>query len=310
MPDISQILAAAFPSVLNVANAPQNQWNENALLREMERQGMIKRVPLGPTLEKTLDYRANPNGGFLASDLAAMGSTKTEILTAASYQIAQIGYPITWSKGDDARTPEVNQKVPFVASLLKNGIASHDNVLEQALFATDTSGFYGFGTHITTAGTGSDGGINSSTETWWRNQTTTYVDDTDVEAAMTTIWNACAKGSGSEMAPTLITSDGATQALFEGTQQAQQRYVDTEELKAGFKILAFKTSRYCFSQYGSTKIYFVNKMNYGVDASKQYFRDMGEVEIIPFQNGYTRQLYSALQCFTNNRSRGGVCYVA
>ncbi len=139
--------------------------------------------------------------------------------------------------------------------------------------------------------------------TWWRNQQATYVDDTDIEAAFTTVWNACAKGSGSNLLPTLMISDGATQALFEGTQQANQRYIDTQELKAGFKILGFKTARYVFSQYGGTRQYGLNPKSFKLTVSKEAFRQKGDTIEIPNMNGYVFKIYSMLQSTTNNKSR-------
>jgi len=305
---ISQIVATSYPAVLAEARKAANQWAESAFMRELERQGAIERKDLGPTIEVPLDYRRNQNAAFTV-DLQATSLSKTEVITSASYDVAELSIPITWSMRDEVQNPSENQKIALVKSLLTNGIDSHDDLIEQALFATSTNGFLGLDTHIVDAGTGSDGGIDSSVETWWQNKQSTYVDDTDIEAAMTTVWNNCAKGSGSKLMPTLIVSDSATQALFEGTQQANQRYVDSEELKAGFKILAFKTSRYVFSQYADTDINFLNAKNFNLVASKGYFRDRSETQKIQNANGYTTTIYSALQSVTNNRSRLGVAHV-
>lgn len=306
---IGQIVAVSYPAVLAEMRKAANQWVESAYLRELERQGAVVRKSLGATIEAPLDYQRNPGAAFLATDLQPTSMAKTEVLTAASFDIAEISVPIVWSKKDEVQNPSENQKIALVKSLLENGINSHDDLIEQYLFATSTNGFLGLGTHITTAGTGVDGGIDSTTNTWWRNQTSTYVDDTDIESAFTTVWNACAKGSGSNLLPTLMVSDGATQAIFEGTQQANQRYVDSQELKAGFKILAFKTARYVFSQYGTSSVFFQNPKNLQVVASKEYFRDRGDTQEIPNANGFVTKIYSALQTTTNNRSRLGVAHV-
>lgn len=306
---IGQIVATSYPAVLAEMRKAANQWVESAFLRELERQNAVVRKSLGATIECPLDYQRNPGAGFLASDLAPTSMSKTEVLTAASYDIAEISVPIVWSKKDEVQNPTDNQKIALVKALLENGINSHDDLIEQYIFATSTNGFLGLDTHIVDAGTGSDGGIDSSLNTWWRNQQATYVDDTDIEAAFTTVWNACAKGSGSNLLPTLMVSDGATQALFEGTQQPNQRYIDTQELKAGFKILGFKTARYVFSQYGDTDVNFLNPKNFQLVASKEYFRDRGETQEIPNANGFVTKIYSALQTVTNNRSRLGVAHV-
>jgi len=306
---IGQIAAVSYPAVLANERKAENQWVESAYMREMERQGAIKRRSLGPTIEFPIDYRRNPNGGFLTTDLQPISTAKTEVISAASYDIAEIGIPIMWSNKDEVMTPEENQKIAFVANLVANGLNSHDDFIEEAIFLTSTSGFLGFGTHCPTSGQGSDGGIDSAVETQWRCKSNTYVDDTDIEAGMTTTWNQCAKGSGSSLSPTMIVSDAATQGIFESTQQGQQRYVDSEELKAGFKILGFKTARYVFSQYGTSSLFFSNPKSLNIVVSKQYFRDLGETEPIPNAFGHMKKIYSALQMGTGNRSRLGILHV-
>lgn len=306
---IGQMVASSYPAVLTEKRKASNQWGEASFLRELERQGGVVRKSLGPTIEAPLDYQRNPGAAFLATELQPTSMTKTQILTAASYDVAECSVPVVWSKKDEVQNPTENQKVDFVAALLSNAIGSHDDLIEQYVFATSTSGFLGLLTHVVDAGTGSDGGIDSAVETWWKNKSSQYVDDTDIESAFTTVWNNCTKGSGSSMSPTLMVSDSATQALFEGTQQAQQRYVDTQELKAGFKVLGFKTARYVFSKEGSTRVFFLNPKNFQLVVSKDYFRDRGDTQEIQNANGFVTKIYSALQTVTNNRSRLGVAYV-
>lgn len=304
---ISQIAAASYPDVLAEMRKAENQWAENALLRELERQGGIKRRSFGPTIEAPLDYTSNPGTEFLASELAPTSMAKTEVMTSASYTPAELSAPVVWSKRDEMENPAQNQKVDLVKQLLTNGINSHDDKIESALFASSaTNGFGSLVAYFPTSGQGNVGGIDSLTATWWRHQTATYVDDTDIEAAMTSGWNAATKGSGSTLSPTLAVSDAATQAIFEGTQQANQRWIDTDELKAGFKILGFKTCRYVFSQYGTSSIFMFNPKVTYLTVSKEYFRDKGETQEIQNANGYTFKIYSGLQLVTTNKSRN-VC---
>lgn len=305
---ISQMVAVSYPAVLAEMRKAANQWAESAFMRELEKQGAIEHKSLGPTIEAPLDYKRNDGAGFLVTELQATSMTKTEVITSASYTPAELSVPIVWSKRDEVQNPTENQKIALVKALLENGIQSHDDLIEQALFATSTNGFLGLLMHVPLSGQGSDGGIDAAVNTFWRNQQSTYVDDTDIEAAFTSVWNACAKGSGSKLMPTLMVSDGPTQALFEGTQQALQRYVDDQELKAGFKVLGFKTSRYVFSQYGLTSVFFVNPKNFSLVVSKEYFRDRGDTQEIQNANGFVSKLYSALQTVTNNKSRLGVAH--
>lgn len=303
---IEQIAAVSYPAVLAEMRKAANQWVENAALREMERQGVIQRVSLGPTIEAPLDYRVNPDGGVLASDQDEASLVKTDVVTSASYSVAQISYPVVWTKGDDAKNPTENQKVALVKQLLENGINSHDDQIEQCIFTTSTAGgdeLNGLSDLVTTSGTGTVGGIDSSTETWWRNYADTYIDATDIEATFTTAYNKATKGSGSTLAPKFMISGTAPHVLYEAGLQTLQRFMDSEEGDAGFKVLAFKSARYVFSQYGGTKVYFLNPKNYNIVVSKQYFRDKGNTVEIPNQNAFVFKIYSALQAVTNNRSR-------
>jgi len=186
---VSQIISASYAAIVNEARQAANQWVESAFMRELERQGAIDRVNFGSQIEATLDYQANPGAAFLSSSMQPTSLAETEVVTSAVYAIAELSVPVTWSKKTEAQNPAENQKIALVKQLVTNGLNSHDDLIEQAFFTTSTNGFLGLLTHATTAGTGSDGGIDSGTETWWGNQQATYVDDTDIESAMTSGWN-------------------------------------------------------------------------------------------------------------------------
>jgi hypothetical protein len=305
-PSISQIFAVSYPAVLNRMRKATNQWAESAFMRELERQKAVVRSSFGPTLEKTLDYQRNTGTDFLADDLTdSPGSlTKTEVLTAASIEPGQLSVPIVWSKGDEARNPSENQKIKLVSSLTENAITSHDDAIEEALFGTVTDGFYGMRRVVPDDGDGTFEGIDAGTDVWWRNVTGSYdADGSDIEAQLTAAWNSAAKGSGSSLAPTLLVSGATAQAIFEGSQQAFQRYIDTDELKAGFKVLGFKTARYVFSQYGGVRIYGLNPKSFTLEVCKDAFRQKGDTIEIPQKNGYVVKIYSMLQTMTDNKSR-------
>lgn len=308
---ISQIVASSYNAVLAESRKPENQWAESAFMRELERMGAINKVDFGPNIEVPLDWRRNPGAGFQAVELDPQSLAKTDVISAALYSVAELSIPIVWSKKDEATNPSANQKIALTKSLLQNAIDSHDDLVEEALFSTSTNGFNGLGNHATLgllpdSGQGTVGGIDASTETMWRHSAVTYTGASDIEASFTTCWNAISKGSGSAMSPKVMVSGSTPHAQFEGTQQALQRYVDSQELKAGFKVLAFKTARYIFSQYGGTRIYFLNPKSFSVKVSKQYFRERSETQEIVGVNGFYTSVYSALQTVLSNKSRCGV----
>jgi hypothetical protein len=305
---ISQIFAASYEAVEKKKAA--NQWSDNALLREMNKQGAIKRVAFGPAIEEQLDYRRNPGATTLASDLQPMTMTKTEVLTALSFAVGSLSVPVVWSKEDEAKNPTENQKVDLVDSLLNNAFESHDSLLEETFF-TGANGIVGYDTMFSETGVNTIGGVDASSETWHKNKFDEWTDETDIEESMTIVWNSCTKGSGSGMSPTMAVSDATTQAIFEGTQQANQRWIDTDDLKAGFKTLGFKTARYIFTQNqpaARESIYFSSPKTLYAKVSSTHYRKKGATQEIDNGNGYRFFIYSAVQLCTNNRSRIGVAF--
>lgn len=272
----------------------------------MERMGFIQKVSLGETIECPLDYRSNPDTAILASDQDTAALLKTEVITSASYDIAQLNVPVTWTKGDDAKNPSENQKIALVKSLLENGIQSHDDRVEKTIFTTSAVGgveLNGLSTLVPTSGQGTVGGIDAAAETFWRNHADTYVDASDIEATMTEAWNEAAKGSGAQLQPKLLLSGSEAHVLYESSLQTLQRFNDTSKADGGFTSLMFKSAPYIFSQYGDHKVYFLNPKNFNLVCSKQYFRDKGNTNEVQGQNAFYFLIYSALQMVTNNKSR-------
>jgi hypothetical protein len=310
---VEQIAAVSYPAVLAEMRKPANQWAENAALRVLEKMGFIKHISLGENIEIPVDYRVNPDTAILASDQDTASLLKTEIVTSAVFDIAQLNVPVTWTKGDDAKNPSENQKIALVKALLENAINSHDDLIEQRIFTSSSVGgveVLGLNDLVPTSGQGTVGGISAVDETWWRNQSDTYVDGTDIEAVMTNVWNDCAKGSGSTLQPKVLISGSTPHSLFESQLQALQRFGNGDDsFNAGAKNLKFKDADYVFSQYGGDSIYFLNPKNYQLVVSKQYFRDKGSTYDVPGQNAFYFLIYSALQFVVNNKSRLGVAHV-
>jgi hypothetical protein len=306
---ISQIVAVSYPAVIADKNKkPENQWAESAFMKAMQKMGMIEKKNLGPTIEFPIDFRRNPGGDFLATDLTPVSLAKTEVLSTASYTPAELSIPVVWSKGDDAKNPSENQKIAFVTALLDNAIQSHDDMIEEALFATSTDGFLGLATLVPTSGQGSVGGIDAATETMWRNPAQQYLaDGSDMESVLENLFLDGAKGTGSGGSTKLIVSGADAQALFTSTQVGIQRFTNTSSLDASFTTVAFKNVPWVYSQYGGTKVYGLNKATRLV-VSKQYFRDKGETKETDEANGFVFKIYSALQFGTAAKSRQWVAY--
>lgn len=304
MPSISQILAVSYPAVQDERKKSANQWADSAFLLEMERQKMIKRIGFGTTIDHTLDYQRNPGAEFMATDQTTVSLAKVEVLTAAQFDTnGQLSVPITWFKADEARNPSENQKIALVKSLLENGFMSHDDLIEEAIFATSTDGFLGLQTIVPDNGQGTVGGIDAGADVWWRNYAATYLaNGTDIEAQLTAAFNDVSRGSGGQQ-PKVLVSGSEAQALYEAGLQTQVRYIDGRDGDAGFKTLAFKTARWVFSQYGGTRIYGLHPKSFRLNVSKDAYQLKGETIEIPNAHGYVCKIYSMLQTTTPEKNR-------
>jgi hypothetical protein len=306
----SQLVATTYDDVVNERNKSNDQWSDSSFLKYLEQVGGLKRIAGGATLQVTLDYRANSAADFLAQDTTTTSTAKTEVVTAASYSLIPLVVPVNWTLFDEAANSERNQKVDLAATLVDNALASHDQAIESALFAT-TGGTDGFNTLVdlfTEDGTGTVGTIVSGTETWWKNKFKDYDAAAALLADMTTLWNDCAKGSGGR-APNVIVTAAAPHGVYEGKLVANQRYNDTNTASGGFKVLKFKNADVVWSSgYTSDSFFMFNSADtklYVVRSAWRQRRTPVEHINAAMMN---MKIFSVAQLATANRSRGGVLF--
>ena len=291
---------------------PHNQWHESALLRLLEKKGAIIKKT-GATVEFPLDINVNAGGDWLETPTTATSTTETAVLGAASYAWAERVEPINTSMRQEAISAgdPAKQKVNFIKSLIQNAINSHDEAVEVQMFnSAAVDGMESLATLMPSTGQPSVGGIDGSSATYFRNNVDTYLaDGTDLEAVLTDLFNACAKGTGSNLVPTILVSDGDTQALYEGGLQPQQRF-ETSTANGGFKVLKFKDADYCFSQSGSSIVYMFNAKSINLVVAPNAFRSLKEEVRFSNAAAYNRMVYSLMALCTNNPSRTGAASVA
>lgn len=97
---------------------------------------------------------------------------------------------------------------------------------------------------VADAGTGTVGGIDSSTYTFWKNAIYDFSTESTVsgastiQAAMNTLYLRCAQNSP-KMAPDLIVADNTYFKHYWTSLQAQQRFTSEKMAAAGFDTLRF-----------------------------------------------------------------------
>lgn len=308
----TQLVASTYDDVVNEKNKAADQWSDSSFLKGLDKLGGVKRVPGGATLQVTLDYKANPAADFLATDATTTSTSKTEVLTAASYSMIPLVVPTNWTFFDEAVNSEPNQKVDLVAAIVDNALASHDQAIEDALFAT-TGGTDGFNTIVdifTEDGTGTVGTIVAGTETWWKNQFKDWGTDTGATllADYTTLYNSCAKGSGGRK-PNILVGSATQHANFEAALTANQRFNDVNKASGGLVELQFKTIPYLFtSEYTSDSSWMFNTNDTQLYVVMSAWRQRRKVQDHVNAAMSNMKIFSVCQFATRNRSRGGCLF--
>jgi hypothetical protein len=125
---------------------------------------------------------------------------------------------------------------------------------------------------IQNAGTGTVGGINSTTYTFWRNQVreasgTNTVSSTNIKDEMNILWLTLVRGADK---PDLIVSSHDFFNAYWKSLQDLQRYASADSATAGFQSLKYVTA----------DVIFDSNTNFSTTAEKMYFLNTDYLELV------------------------------
>ena len=302
---VAQLTAAAFEAVAK--RKAQDQFSESAVVNYLAKKGGVRRMAPGRTWNVPLSYRANTGADFLADDFTSTGTSKTEVITEASYTPIMVVVPINISHYDEALSSG-EQKISLATSLIENALASHDALIETGIFASSaTDGFESLPTLITNDGTGTVGGIVAGTETWFKNQFKDYGDASTLVADLTTLVNACAKGSGG-MTPNVIATNAADWGVLAGKYVSNQRF-ESATANVGIRLFKFMDADVIFSPDGVADKYFAfNTKSLQLYVARNCYRKLRKATEMEAAAADNQKVESICQLTTDNRSRSGVAF--
>lgn len=245
----------------------------NAFLNTMKRKGRIKTISGGYEFAAPISY--GENGTYQRySGYDALNTGASDVLTSVKYDLQQVAIHITASgremrmnMGDKQKMKDLVKERKSVAFKTAANQFSIDLYGSGAL----TNQIGGLGTLIQTAGTGTVGGIDSGTYTFWKNKfkeatgtnpasTLTVASAQGFKYDMGQLWLQCVRGSDK---PDVIISSFDFYSLFELGEQDHQRYQSSELADAGFTSMKYKGCDVVFdsnSNFTSTqeRMYFLN----------------------------------------------------
>lgn len=250
-----------------------NVSKNNAMLGRMKAKGNWEKTDGGLTIVEPLDYAENNTyqrySGFDTLNIAA-----SDVISAAEFQWRQIAINVIAS-GLELRINSGESKIISLAKArMKNAMRTFANNFSADLYGDGTlpNQINGLQALIADAGTGTVGGIDSSTWTFWKNKVQSAaaplngggavtVGPTTIEGLMLDLWLALVRGDDK---PDLIVCDNNYFSFYEQSQVSIKRYtVDGSGAKAdgGFASLKYKSADVIFDG-GS-----------GIPANRMYFQN-------------------------------------
>lgn len=294
-----------------------NVANNNVLLRRITDKGMKRMEDGGLTITAPLDYAENNTyQRYSGYDVLNVGAS--DVITAAEYQWRQIAINVVAS-GQELRTNSGNSRIiNLVKSRMKNAMRTFKNNFSSDLYSdgTLTNQINGLQALVADAGTGTVGGIDSATWTFWKNIVQSAAaplqgggaitpGSTTMESLMLPLWLELTRGDDQ---PDLIIMDNAYFTFFEQSQTSLKRYTSDEKASGGFVSLKYKKADVIFdggSGIPANHAYFLN-----TDYIELVVHKDADMEIVDEMRPYNQDaavvpmLWMGNQCVTNRSLQG------
>ena len=271
-PNLGQVVSTVWEAV--ITNGPvDNIFTSQGLLYLLKDGGYMEYSNGGRVFEMTVEYATNTTFKSYG-EMETLDTTRIDVFDAARYEQKIFAGTVTFSDLEQLRNAVENRKIDIVKSKLKNGANSAMEGLNTMLYADGTGNggkdMDGLAKIISsTPTTGTVGGINAATWSFWRNQqqsgakTTTAFDN--LRSVYESIHNKCSLG-GTEKKPTGLVSDrtsfeGYISTLTNITRLVKDSGGDaTPDIGWLNDAIAFKGVPYIYDENAtSATCYFVNK---------------------------------------------------
>jgi hypothetical protein len=230
-----------------------NVSKHNALFRRMDEKGRLRLEDGGLSIVQPLDYQANSTyqrySGYDTLNINAV-----YVLTAAEFPWRQVAVNVAASGLEIRTNSGENRIINFVKSKLKNAQRSLANGLSVDLYSDGTASnqINGLQAIIADAGTGTVGGINSSTWAFWQNIVQSAAAPLQGGGAITP--------SATTIESMMLMSDDYF-TFYEQSQTSLKRYTSDENGKGGMVSMKYKTADVFFDSSGGIPTghaYFIN----------------------------------------------------
>ena len=259
-PNLSEIITTTLRN--RSKNLSDNVSNHNPLLNRMRERGNLTQVT-GRDIVCELEYADNGSVAFY-NGYEVLDTSPSDVLTAAVFEYKQLAGNVTISGREQIQNSGEQAIINLLEARIGNLERSMENSLASSLFSdgTGTSGKEVGGLQLVVAdsGTGTVGGINSSTFTFFQNKqataTSSAFSTANIQSDMNSLYIQLVRGTD---APDLVVAGSTPYTTFLATLQTLQRVADSRLADLGFTAVKYLNSDVVYdSNCAASRMYFLN----------------------------------------------------
>lgn len=253
----------------------------NALYRKLSENGNTRLEDGGVSIVQPLEYAQNTTyqrySGFDVLNISAV-----DVLSAAEYPWRQVAVNLAISGLEMRTNSGENRIINFVKAKVKNAQHSMANGLSADLYSDGTAAnqINGLQALISDTGTGTVGGINSSSYPFWQNVVQSAANPLQggsaitpsaatIEGLMLPLWIKLTRGMD---VPNIIVMSDDYFIFFEQSQTSLKRYTAEQNGQAGMISIKYKSADVFYDSSG------------GIPTSHAYFINTNYMDLVAHQD--------------------------
>lgn len=266
---ISEIIATTIQS--RSKKLADNVTKNTALLFKLQEKGRVRPFSGGSSILEELQFAENGTFGWY-SGYDTVNVSPSEVVSAAEYNMKQCVVAVSISGTERLQNSGPEALIDLLESRISNAEQTMLNNISVGCYSdgTGSGGKQIGGVQALVADTptsGTVGGINRATYSWWRNVAFGSVADggaaataLNIQGYMNSVWVQLVRGTDR---PDLIVADNNYYKLYLGSLQSIQRIASDKMAQAGFTSLKFMDADVVLDGgYGGTApanhMYFLN----------------------------------------------------
>jgi hypothetical protein len=238
----------------------------------------------GTELVVQLEYAVNDTGAWIGA-YGPYDTRPQDVLTGANFSWKQLAITVIHTTLEQLQNAGANRIANLYKKKMDNAEKQMTRLLSVAIWSDGTNGLMPIGLQAIVSTTGTLGGIDRSTATWWRANEDTTTEVLGIPR-METMYNNCSWGNNE---PKFLAT---TQTLYERYGALAQSFQEIQRPAAGTADVSFEHYRFKGKPLfydrdcPSGQMYFLNPEGFKIHCHKDWEFRVMETQKVPTQPVY------------------------